>query len=65
MCALAGEFVEVEFARVVALVFDAVYKEEPRVTEKHKIYYFVLCSWAVEMTRCKYQYAKHHAKTPQ
>lgn len=46
------------------MIFDAVYKEEPRVTQKHKIYYFLLCAWAIDMTRCKYQAAKESATDP-
>jgi hypothetical protein len=64
MCELSTEFVSVEFSRIVLLVFDSIYKEEPRVLDKHKIYYFMLCSWAVYMTRQKYQAARKEAKTP-
>lgn len=65
MVEYAKEFLEVEFTKLVGLVFDAVYKEEPRVTQKHKIYYFLLCEWAIEMTRHKYRAAKDAAEDPQ
>jgi hypothetical protein len=42
MIEYAKEFLEVEFMKFITMVFDPVYKEEPRVTQKHKIYYFIL-----------------------
>jgi hypothetical protein len=65
MIEYAKEFLEVEFMKFITMVFDPVYKEEPRVTQKHKIYYFILCAWAIEMTRKKYQSFKNAAQTPQ
>jgi len=37
MLEYSKEFLEVEFAKFVGMVFDAIYKEEPRVTQRHKI----------------------------
>ncbi len=68
----AKEFIDVEMPRLIELVFNNIYKEIPKVTQKNIIQYLQLCNWAIKMTRCKYkkqmamvQYNMIQAKTQQ
>lgn len=62
MLEMSREFLEVEFEQLVKLVFDSIFKETAKVTDNNVIQYLLLCSWALQVVRAKYQKEREEAK---
>lgn len=49
---------------LVAAVFDSIFRDDARVTDKLRINYMLLCGWAIQLTISRYEKRKVDCKTP-
>jgi hypothetical protein len=43
---------------MIKLVFDQIFRETAKVTDQNIVQYLLLCSWALQSVKAKYNYER-------